>query len=775
MNFWRALAMGVLVALASTFTALWKVILAPPDFEPFYRDIMVQYSPIPQPYFGSGVPQPAFIVSNTFFLPFLVTSALPPTIGMRFYFSVSIFIGALALYLASLYFTRGSRHSVAVSAFLAYAFSLYPWVLYFDYWPNYYVVPTTLPLAFALADLASRHLKGVKAGAALALSASLSVSDPRSFIVVPVLIALYHLYVTRGKAVKELAFGFLFFVLLNLKTVISVVITKELTLGLAQSVANVQTFLLTENRPFWDVIRLNDVYKPEIFVAYRNLKLELQYTPFYTLELLLPALVFVLGGFLLHRAKWSPLKFFYFGSLIAALLLSSEVFVGVPVRVPLFNELQNNVGNIPFLNSWYWLFLPTYMVEYLDALFYVALAIVVAKALDNKYLMPPVVLALVLAFVPSVAVTAQSGSLFGNLGPYYISSHVAQAFEIIGNKPYVVVGPPYFEVDGKLVQGNTLLAGNIAGYDYNWSELNGKAFALLGIPFYLVVNTNVSNLNGFEKVYGYEGLTLYKSVYYNDSWVAKGVYLVYNYPYALDEVPDGYFAVPWFFPIKNFSGIVGNSTPAQGELLMLANQYSVDPLSLSESFSPYAKYYLMEVSYLNTYGTQLYELRDGFTLKLNDSYFFIAYLNSPKNPILATEMMFVYGNETKTVTVYIGYQTPPFINYTLIGPVNGNLTVIVNDTYPVPVLMVSVIPASAKPAPHDFTVFLYSKDLGTYSGKDVYYFSNWYFSYRPLSPVSYNVTAVTLTSFVGLATTTVVLRRELKEFARVVVQREYNF
>jgi hypothetical protein len=162
-------------------------------------------------------------------------------------------------------------------------------------------------------------------------------------------------------------------------------------------------------------------------------------------------------------------------------------------------------------------------------------------------------------------------------------------------------------------------------------------------------------------------------------------------------------------------------------------------------------------------------------VKLNDSYFFIAYLNSPKNPVLATKVTFIYGNETKTVTVYTGFQTPPFINYTLIGPVNGNLTVRVNGSYPVPIVMVSVIPANAKPDPHDFTVFLYSKDLGTYSGKDVYYFSNWYFSYRPLDSVNFNVTAITLTSFAGLAITTLILRRELKEFVRVALGWEYNF
>ena len=119
------------------------------------------------------------MVTNTFFLPMLVASLLPPHAALKFLFASAVFLGSFSLFLAFLYFTRHFRHPLLISSALAYLLSVYPWTLYYDYWPSYYVVTTTLPLAFALADHFSSRYSGWKLGALLALSASPAVSDPR--------------------------------------------------------------------------------------------------------------------------------------------------------------------------------------------------------------------------------------------------------------------------------------------------------------------------------------------------------------------------------------------------------------------------------------------------------------------------------------------------------------------------------------------------------------------------------------------------------------------
>ena len=100
------------------------------------------------------------MVMNTFFLPTLIASLLPPQTALKFEFYSAVFLGSFSLFLAFLYFTRGFKHSLIISSAIAYLLSIYPWTLYYDYWPNYYIVLTTLPLAFALADYFSSKYSG---------------------------------------------------------------------------------------------------------------------------------------------------------------------------------------------------------------------------------------------------------------------------------------------------------------------------------------------------------------------------------------------------------------------------------------------------------------------------------------------------------------------------------------------------------------------------------------------------------------------------------------
>ena len=56
---------------------------------------------------------------------------------MKFLYASAVFIGSLSLFLAFSYFTRHYKYSLLLSSVLAYLLSVYPWTVYYDYWPNY--------------------------------------------------------------------------------------------------------------------------------------------------------------------------------------------------------------------------------------------------------------------------------------------------------------------------------------------------------------------------------------------------------------------------------------------------------------------------------------------------------------------------------------------------------------------------------------------------------------------------------------------------------------
>lgn len=762
---------GIVTAISSVFTVLWRVILSPPSYEPFFRDLLPQFLPLPDPFFGSGYPNPAGMVTNTFFLPTLFSSLLPPPLAMKFLYASAVFIGSLSLFIAFSHFTRQYKYSLPLSSVLAYLLSVYPWTVYYEYWPNYYVVPTTLPLAFALADYFSTKYSGWKLGALLALSASTAVSDPRSFVIVPILIAAYYLYkrarADRLKSLVVLASGLLFYALINLKTVVSVVLTFSSTVSTAYSVASGQLFILNETFPLVRVLALGSEFRPMVYLYVPKGMFPGGILPLYLsfllyLEALMSLLVFVVGGLLMASLRGTPLKFFYFSSLGLVMAMTDEVYLFRTFNVPVFPWLASVAPHSPFLDAWYWLFLPTYLNEYLIGLFYVALAIVLAKALEVRPLGMPVLGVVLVSLVSSAAVTAQTGDLFGHLGPYELPQSLVDAMDTIGANYYLPT------TNAKGFNPSLVWTAYAANYALNLSEadlINGKSFALMGIPYYLSVGRPVFNLTYFQDVYSSDNITVYRSTLYNSTWAARGVYIVVDYPYDLYRVPEGYFAVPWFYPVKDVSGIVGNSTAGEGELYLLANEYSVDPLSLP-NFSIYVSSTLLTSIFLSLYpGIPLYGLKGVSEVYLDNSYLALAVVNAtPYSYIGVQSVMDVkYGNVTQKYFVYGG--EIPQVDLVVIGPVKGWVELDAQG-HSVPVVMASVIPASAKPTLVNQTIYLYSAVSGPYDGG--HQFMYWVFSTHPLHRVEYNLTLITLSSFLGLGLTLFLVRREVLELVKAI-------
>ena len=136
--------------------------------------------------------------------------------------------------------------------------------------------------------------------------------------------------------------------------------------------------------------------------------------------------------------------------------------------------------HLPFLDAWYWLFLPTYLNEYLIGLFYAALAIVVAKAAEVMPLGMPVLGVILVSLVSSAAVTAQAGNLFGHLGSYELSEGLMGASGAIEANYYLPT------TNAKVFDSSLVWTVYAANYAINISEanlINGKSFALMGIPY----------------------------------------------------------------------------------------------------------------------------------------------------------------------------------------------------------------------------------------------------------------------------------------------------
>mgnify|MGYP001770729141 CR=1 FL=1 len=769
--FVKLLVTSLVVSITATLTVLWRVILSPLNYEPFYRDLLPQFLPLPDPFFGNGYPNPAGIVTNTFFLPTVVSSLLPPPLAMKLLYASAVFIGSFSLFFAFKYFTRHYKYSLLLSSVLAYLLSVYPWTVYYDYWPNYYVVPTTLPLAFALADYFSSKYSGWKLGALLAISASIAVSDPRSFVLVPILIATFYIYkrakVDKVKSLVVLASGLLFYALINLKTVISVALTFSSTVSTAYGVASGQLFLLNETFPLARVLALGAEFKPMIYLyvphgSYLGGAIPLYSSFLLYIEALMSLSVFVVGGLLMGSLKRTPMKFFYFSSLGLVITMTSEVYIIRPVSVPLFPWLASVAPHLPFLDAWYWLFLPTYLNEYLIGIFYVALAIVLTKAAEVRPLGMPVLGVILVSLISSAAVTAQTGNLFGHLGPYELSEGLVGAMGAIGANYYLPT------TNAKGFDSSLVWTPYAANYAINTSEANlidGKSFALMGIPYYLSVGRPIFNLTYFQEVYSSGDITVYRSTPYNSTWTARGFYLVVDYPYDLYRVPEGYFAVPWFYPVKNASGIVGNSTVREGELYLLVNEYSVDPLTLP-NFTIYVTSTYLTAMFSSLYpGAPLYGLKGEVKIYLNDSYLALAVLNATLYSSMGIEsvMNVKYYNTTSEYMVYNGLI--PKVDLVLIGPVKGWVELSVQGNE-VPVVMTSIIPANAKPTLANHTVYLYSAASGPYDGG--HQFMYWVFSSHPLHKVEYNLTLITLSSFLGLGITLFLVRREVLELLKAV-------
>lgn len=86
--------------------------------------------------------------------------------------------------------------------------------------------------------------------------------------------------------------------------------------------------------------------------------------------------------------------------------------------------------------------------------------------------------------------------------------------------------------------------------------------------------------------------------------------------------------------------------------------------------------------------------------------------------------------------------------------------------FAVPVVMVSIAPANARPIFINQTVYLYYAASGVYNGG--YQFMYWVFSTHPLHKVEYNLTLITLSSFLGLGVTLFLVRKEVLELIKVV-------
>ena len=307
--------------------------------------------------------------------------------------------------------------------------------------------------------------------------------------------------------------------------------------------------------------------------------------------------VLLAGGFLIASLKRTPLKFFYFSSLALIISMSGEVYILRSVNVPVFPTLAALSPQLPFLKVWYWLFLPTYLNEYLIAVVYVTTAIVMGKAVEVRTVGLSLYAVVLAAFISSAVVSAETGSLFGHLGPHYLSQDVVGAMQVVGPNFYLYTTNTS-TVDPALL--NTPYAVSYYFFANKTDLINAWTFALMGVPYYLSVGKPVLNLTYFREVYHSGDITVFRSTLYNSTWKAKGIYLVTDYPYDASLVPKGYFAVPWFYPAKNVSGIVGNSTPAEGELYALLNEYSVDPITLP-NFTSYISYTGFDAVFLNAY------------------------------------------------------------------------------------------------------------------------------------------------------------------------------
>ena len=152
---------------------------------------------------------------------------------------------------------------------------------------------------------------------------------------------------------------------------------------------------------------------------------------------------------------------------------------------------------------------------------------------------------------------------------------------------------------------------------------------------------------------------------------------------------------------------------------------------------------------------------------LNDSYLALAVLNStlPPTQLVTSSSQVIVGHGNTTKVYHLYYDGSPEVSLILIGPVKGYVNISVNGL-PVPVVMVSIIPADAKPTFVNQSVYLYSKASGVYNGG--YQFMYWVFSTHPLHRVEYNLTLITLSSFVGLGVTLFLVRREVLELIKAV-------
>ena len=66
LSFVKSLVTSLVIYITASLTVLW-VILSPLNYEPFYRNLLPQLLRLPDPFFGNAYPNPAGMVTKTFF------------------------------------------------------------------------------------------------------------------------------------------------------------------------------------------------------------------------------------------------------------------------------------------------------------------------------------------------------------------------------------------------------------------------------------------------------------------------------------------------------------------------------------------------------------------------------------------------------------------------------------------------------------------------------------------------------------------------------------
>ncbi|TRM78485.1 hypothetical protein DJ528_04705, partial [Sulfolobus sp. B5] len=462
-----------------------------------------------------------------------------------------------------------------------------------------YFYPGLFAVSLALFDYALDVLKvsfkeALKRGAILALAVTLDFTDPRGIVFSILTFFAYSLYFLAVKRsfryviswFKMFLFGFIFFLLLNVNTIIY---TKLIS-------------------PFISLVGVSTVYN-QLGIALQTVN------PFYTLT----GVMYWLGPSFYIDAYHAII---IFGAILTAISLSALLIRRKPIVIFLSIFLlavatYNYVGS-SYLGYWlaqtpyvgYLVYLyPTYLPSYLFvAPFYLLLGFVIYVAgsklistnfINWKYIKylkatPLVALFLILAILFYMPIANSFVSTYYSSPPKEV---VNSLYDIAYNDTGIVLAIGDVNLANYYAVLPTLVNPSFDGYlNFMWFSITNspnpaKALSYLGVQYVAFLNDSnsqcfraVNSSPYFRLVYNQYNVTVFYNTLYSPYWVNKGVYIAFNFPLVIDKLSSfntSYVVIPFYYVndlqdiLPYVKGFIGYNLSPNDLIPMLVNNSSL--------------------------------------------------------------------------------------------------------------------------------------------------------------------------------------------------------